>query len=198
MRKQDGKLSVLLTIVLLPFSFLATLAAVYVAVYGFELPFEVQLKTEISEGNVVSINDLGKYRATLLDSVRLLRDEIDTLKIDKIHHMTEVKSWLDSIGILLTDKNSLEGEVAALQSNLTNLKNQIAQDKTDRMKQLVKILQTITEEDVDPAYVAGLDDSTLMGILAIAKAPQAAAILQQIEPKRAARLLTQYINPSLQ
>ena len=198
MKKEQGKTPVLITLILLPFSFLATLTVVYVATFGLELPFEVRLKTELKEGKVVTLDDMGEYRAVLLDSVRLLRDEIDTLGSDKQKRMAEVGAWLDSIRTLQGDKNSLQDEVTILQANLSSLKNQITQDKTDRMKQLVKILQTITEEDVDAMYVAGLDDATLTDVLAIAKAPQAAIILQQIDPKRAARLLTKYVNPNLQ
>jgi peptidoglycan hydrolase CwlO-like protein len=198
MKTEDGKTPVLITLILLPFSFLVTLATVYVAIYGTELPFEVRLKSEVAEGKVLSFDELSQYRAVLLDSVRLLKDEIDTLISDKKGHMAAVNSWLDSVGTIQADKNSLEGEVAVLQTTLTNLKNQIEQDRTDRMKQLVKILQTITEEDVDAMYVAGLDDATLMDVLAIARAPQAAVILQQVEPSRAAKLMTKYVNPNLQ
>ncbi len=198
MKTEDGKTAVLITLILLPFSFLATLTAVYVAIYGTELPFEVRLKSEVAEGKVLSFDELSQYRAVLLDSVRLLKDEIDTLISDKKEQMVAVDSWLDSVGTIQADKNSLEGEVAVLQTTLTSLKNQVEQDRTERMKQLVKILQTITEEDVDAMYVAGLDDATLMDILAIARAPQAAVILQQVEPLRAAKLMTKYVNPNLQ
>ncbi|MEE9169707.1 MAG: hypothetical protein V3U73_08060, partial [bacterium] len=78
MKTEDGKTAVLITLILLPFSFLATLTAVYVAIYGTELPFEVRLKSEVAEGKVLSFDELSKYRAVLLDSVRLLKDEIDT------------------------------------------------------------------------------------------------------------------------
>jgi flagellar motility protein MotE (MotC chaperone) len=198
MKTEDGKTPVLITLILLPFSFLATLTAVYVAIYGTELPFEVRLKSEVAEGKVLSFDELSQYRAVLLDSVRLLKDEIDTLISDEREHMAAVNSWLDSVGTIQAEKNSLEGEVAVLQTTLTSLKNLIKQDRTERMKQLVKILQTITEEDVDAMYVAGLDDATLMDVLAIARAPQAAVILQQVEPSRAAKLMTKYVNPNLQ
>ena len=198
MRSEEGKSPVFLAIVLLPFSFLATLVSVYVAIYGFELPFEIHMKTEISQGKTVSFDELTLYRATLLDSIKLLRNQIGTLKVDKDSFAVETGVWQDSLLNLQNDKSLIESEIQQLTNNLNKVKNQFEQEKQNRMNRLTKIFQSIEQEQIDSVYVAQLDDETLMDILALARAQQAAVILQKIEPKRAAKLTSQYINPRLQ
>ncbi len=198
MRREEGKGPVFLAIFLLPFSFLATLVSVYVAIYGFELPFEIHMKTEISQGKTVSFDELTLYRATLLDSIKLLRNQIGTLKVDKDSFAVETGVWQDSLLNLQNDKSLIESEIQQLTNNLNKVKNQFEQEKQNRMNRLTKIFQSIEQEQIDSVYVAQLDDETLMDILALARAQQAAVILQKIEPKRAAKLTSKYINPRLQ
>jgi len=198
MRREEGKSTVFLAIILLPFSFLATLVSVYVAIYGFELPFEIHMKTEISQGKTVSFDKLTLYRATLLDSIDLLRNQIETLKVDKDSFAVETGVWQDSLLNVQNDKSRIDSEVQQLTNNLNNIKNQFKQEKQTRMDRLTKIFQSIEQEQIDSLYVAKLDDETLMDILALGRTQQAAVILQKIEPKRAAKLTSKFINPRLQ
>ena len=198
MKKEEGKSSLLLTIIVLPFSFLATLMTVYVAIYGFELPFEIHMKTQIAEGKAISYDDLKLHRATLLDSISLLKVQITQLKVDKDSFAIETRVWKDSLFSLQSKKSNIENEVQQLTTNLNNIKGEFSKEKQTRMDRLTKILQNIDQEQVDSLYVAQLDDQTLMDILALAKAPQAAVIMQKIEPRRAAKLTSKYINPKVQ
>lgn len=198
MKNEDGKGNVLLTIIVLPISFLATLIAVYVAIYGTELPFEIHMKTQISGSKTVTYEDLKLHRATLLDSISLLRNQIATLKVDKDSFAVETGVWRDSLLALQGQKSNLDNEVQQLTTSLNTVKAEFSQEKQSRMDRLTKILQSIEQEQVDSTYVAKLDDRTLMDILALAKAPQAAVILQKVEPRRAAKLTSKYINPRLQ
>ena len=118
--------------------------------------------------------------------------------MDKDSFAVETGVWQDSLLNLQNDKSLIESEIQQLTNNLNKVKNQFEQEKQNRMNRLTKIFQSIEQEQIDSVYVAQLDDETLMDILALARAQQAAVILQKIEPKRAAKLTSQYINPRLQ
>lgn len=194
----EKKSKLLLSLVVFPLSFLATLIVVYLAFYGTELPFEVSMKTSVSKSKLLNVDDLRLYRATLLDSVRLLRGEIDTLTAEKNERINQINVWQDSMNFVSGKKGTLNDEIASLQSNVDQLTAQVEDIKLERMKRVIKILESINQEQVDSMYIAGLNDQILMDILAIAKEQQAAIILQQVRPSRAVKLLSQYINPRLQ
>ena len=73
-------------------------------------------------------------------------------------------------------------------------RQKINKQKIDR---LAKIFKSIDQNKIDPLYVDSLDDRTVLAIIAEAKEQQAAIILQNMEPKRAARLTNRYLNQDI-
>jgi|GEM_PF-2368377 flagellar motility protein MotE (MotC chaperone) len=195
MRGEKGRIPVSFFLIALPLSFFAMLVAVYVGLYGWNPPFELRLKTEIGPGTLVSDEEMLQRKAALYDSLKALGQRIEDFVRKQEEIQRQVSAWQDSLKTLEKIKRDLEKQLAELQSELARYQAQIDAAKQQRMNRLTKILQSLTPEQLDSLYVASLDDRTLMDIIAMAKAQQAAAVLSKVDPRRAARLTAKYINP---
>ena len=195
MREERGKIKIFLILFGLPFTFLATLIVVYVGLYGWTSPFEIKMKTELKPGQVVTDQEIVRYKMTLVDSVQALEKQIARLIDSTRVIQQQAQAWMDSLAALRAHKKKLEKDIARVRADLASLKQQVDAEKLQRMNRLTKIFKSLTPEQLDSLYVASLDDQTLMDIISMAKAQQAAAVLSKVDPRRAARLTARYVNP---
>jgi len=201
MTGKKEKKSIFWLLVGLPFSMVATLFIVYVTIYGLQLPFELKMKVQNADGKFVSASTMAAQNGNPRlwpDSLQALYSQIEGAKDTVTKLRQEMDRCRDTLIILQQFKDSTNSEFVQLQSQLKMLNQQkdgITQEKMVRMN---KIFKSMSPDQLDSLYVASLDDNTLMTILTMAKEQQAAAILQRMEPKRAARLTSQYLNQEMQ
>ena len=189
------KKSVFVTLFAFPFTMVLSLVLVYVALYGFQVPFDITMKMESSSGKLLS-QERGNIiiKRTLQDSVKYYRKTANMLKENTNKFRVEYHAWQDSIKNVRRQKKRYNAELTKLEQQLTALKKQKQEINKQKIDRLAKIFKAIDQNQIDPLYVDSLDDQTVLAIIAEAKEQQAAIILQNLEPKRAARLTSQYLN----
>lgn len=189
------KKSVFVTLFAFPFTMVLSLVLVYVALYGFQVPFDITMKMESPGGKLLS-RESGNIiiKRTLQDSVKYYRQTANMLKENTNKFRVEYQAWQDSIKNVRRQKKKYNAELTKLKQQLTALEKQKQEINKQKVDRLAKIFKVIDQNKIDPRYVDSLDDQTVLAIIAVAKEQQAALILQNLEPKRAARLTSLYLN----
>ena len=191
----NKKTSVFLILIVYPFIALLGLVCVYVFKFGLQLPVEFKMKVQNDTGKFVSQkNAFTEWVAELKDSIKIYRTQVDSLKNKKIRIEKILASWDDSVATMQSVKRSFEKEMANLKTQVELLEKQKKDISISRLDKLAKILKSIDQNQLDSLIIARLDDDVLMSFLSQAKEKQAAVILQQMEPLRAARLTSKFVN----
>ncbi len=191
----NKKKPILLILILFPFTFLLGLVGVYVFLFGLQLPVEFKMKVQNDAGKLVPQEDsFSEWATELKDSIKIYQAQFDSLKNEKKRIETKLTSWDDSVATWQSVKNGFGKEVAKLKTEIDLLEKQKKEIGINRLNKLAKILKSIDQNQLDSLIIAGLNDDVLMSFLSQAKGKQAAVILQQMEPLRAARLTSKFVN----
>lgn len=191
----NKKTSVFLILIIYPLIALLALVSVYVFEFGFQLPVEFKMKVQNDTGKFVTQKEaFTEWVTGLRDSIKIYRTQVDSLKNRKIRIETILAGLDDSVATWQSAKQGIEKEMANLKTQVDLLKKQKQDISINRLDKLAKILKSIDQNQLDSLIIARLDDDVLMSFLSQAKEKQAAVILQQMAPKRAARLTSKFVN----
>lgn len=183
------------TLIVLPSSILLSLVISYIALFGLQLPFEIKMRVQAPTGELMTQRELDSLMVKMVrDSLSIWRTEVRTL-IDSTKKLRlEFSSLQDTITSLSQKKMDYENQLKDLEIRLSEYEKQQKKINKEKVNRLAKIFKAISQEKLDSLYVASLDDRTLLSIISQAKEQQAALILQQMEPRRAASLTARFLN----
>jgi flagellar motility protein MotE (MotC chaperone) len=190
-----NKKLIFLSLIGLPLALVLTLIIMYVALFGSQLPFDLEWKVQLPDGKWINKKDVNTHLVknasdslfVLYDGISVLRDSTNTLKM-------EMNSLEDSVMKMQQMRVDYSNQIASLEKRIDDYETQKRTIEQEKISRLDKIFKEINQDNLDSLFIASLDDRAIMSIIASAKAKQAAAILQRVEPKRAANITSKYLS----